>query len=208
MSQNLNCTVRNLDIMDSVKNLLNKFKTLKICVTPDHLEQFISEHQLQTRTQHKLEDISLIYRHLEARMSGEFITTEDSLEQFIDQMSQSEWLKRAEIFIDGFHNFSTLEYRMIEALVQHAKKVTVLLTTDGNQDQFSLFRKPSEVLTHLEDIASHLNIELNKTQFNHRYRFENKDLKHLESDFDALQMTPQGHSNAIEILESSSMREK
>jgi len=180
----------------------------KYSVTPDHLEQFISEHQLQTRTQHKLEDISLIYRHLEARMGGEFITTEDSLEQFIDQMSQSEWLKRAEIFIDGFHNFSTLEYRMIEALVQHAKKVTVLLTTDGNQDQFSLFRKPSEVLTHLEDIASHLNIELNKTQFNHRYRFENKDLKHLESDFDALQMTPQGHSNAIEILESSSMREE
>ena len=180
----------------------------KYSVTPEHLEQFISEHQLQTRTQHKLEDISLIYRHLEARMSGEFITTEDSLEQFIDQMSQSEWLKRAEIFIDGFHNFSTLEYRMIEALVQHAKKVTVLLTTDGNQDQFSLFRKPSEVLTHLEDIASHLNIELNKTQFNHRYRFENKDLKHLESDFDALQMTPQGHSNAIEILESSSMREE
>ncbi|MBX5319220.1 MULTISPECIES: helicase-exonuclease AddAB subunit AddB [Staphylococcus] len=180
----------------------------KYSVTPEHLEQFISEHQLQTRTQHKLEDISLIYRHLEARMSGEFITTEDSLEQFIDQMSQSEWLKRAEIFIDGFHNFSTLEYRMIEALVQHAKKVTVLLTTDGNQDQFSLFRKPSEVLTHLEDIASHLNIELNKTQFNHRYRFENEDLKHLESDFDALQMTPQGHSNAVEILESSSMREE
>ncbi|MFW3611140.1 helicase-exonuclease AddAB subunit AddB [Staphylococcus caprae] len=180
----------------------------KYSVTPEHLEQFISENQLQTRTQHKLEDISLIYRHLEARMSGEFITTEDSLEKFIDQMSQSEWLKRAEIFIDGFHNFSTLEYRMIEALVQHAKKVTVLLTTDGNQDQFSLFRKPSEVLTHLEDIASHLNIELNKTQFNHRYRFENEDLKHLESDFDALQMTPQGHSNAVEILESSSMREE
>lgn len=180
----------------------------KYSVTPEHLEQFISEHQLQTRTQHKLEDISLIYRHLEARMSGEFITTEDSLEQFIDQMSQSEWLKRAEIFIDGFHNFSTLEYRMIEALVQHAKKVTVLLTTDGNQDQFSLFRKPSEVLTHLEDIASHLNIELNKTQFSHRYRFENEELKHLESDFDVLQMTPQGHSNAVEILESSSMREE
>lgn len=180
----------------------------KYSVTPEHLEQFISEHQLQTRTQHKLEDISLIYRHLEARMSGEFITTEDSLEQFIDQMSQSEWLKRAEIFIDGFHNFSTLEYRMIEALVQHAKKVTVLLTTDGNQDQFSLFRKPSEVLAHLEDIASHLNIELNKTQFSHRYRFENEELKHLESDFDALQMTPQGHSNAVEILESSSMREE
>lgn len=141
-------------------------------------------------------------------MSGEFITTEDSLERFIDQMSKSEWLKRAEIFIDGFYNFSTLEYRIIEALVQHAKSVTVLLTTDGNQDPFSLFRKPSEVLTHLEDIANQLNIHLNKTLFKQKFRFENDDLKHLESDFDALQMTPQSHSNHVEILESSNMREE
>lgn len=141
-------------------------------------------------------------------MSGEFITTEDSLERFIDQMSKSEWLKRAEIFIDGFYNFSTLEYRIIEALVQHSKSVTVLLTTNGNQDPFSLFRKPSEVLTHLEDIANQLNIHLNKTLFQQKFRFENDDLKHLESDFDALQMTPQSHSNHVEILESSNMREE
>lgn len=180
----------------------------KYSVTPDHLDQFITEHQLQTRTQHKLEDITLIYKELESRMSGEFITTEDSLERFIDQMSKSEWLKRAEIFIDGFYNFSTLEYRIIEALVQHSKSVTVLLTTDGNQDPFSLFRKPSEVLTHLEDIANQLNIHLNKTLFQQKFRFENDDLKHLESDFDALQMTPQSHSNHVEILESSNMREE
>ena len=97
----------------------------KYSVTPDHLNQFIKEHQLQTRTQHKLEDITLIYKELESRMSGEFITTENSLERFIDQMSKSEWLRRAEIFIDGFYNFSTLEYRKIEAIVQHAKCVTV-----------------------------------------------------------------------------------
>lgn len=110
-------------------------------------------------------------------MSGEFITTEDSLERFIDQMSKSEWLKRAEIFIDGFYNFSTLEYRIIEALVQHSKSVTVLLTTNGNQDPFSLFRKPSEVLTHLEDIANQLNIHLNKTLFQQSF-----DLKMMISN--------------------------
>lgn len=180
----------------------------KYSVTPDHLNQFIKEHQLQTRTQHKLEDITLIYKELESRMSGEFITTENSLERFIDQMSKSEWLRRAEIFIDGFYNFSTLEYRMIEALVQHAKSVTVLLTTDGDQDPFSLFRKPSEVLTHLEDIANQLNIQLNKTLFHQRFRFKNDDLMHLESDFDALQMTPLSHSNHVEILESSNIREE
>ncbi len=55
-------------------------------------------------------------------------------------MDQSEWLKRTEIYIDGFHNFSTLEYQIIRSLVKYAKKVTVVLTTDGDKDMFSLFR--------------------------------------------------------------------
>ena len=80
--------------------------------------------------------------------------------------------KKAEVFIDGFHNFSTLEYRIIEALVQHAKQVTVLLTTDGSHHPFSLFRKSSEVLSHLENIANRLNINLNKTYFNTFYRYK------------------------------------
>ena len=137
----------------------------KYNVTPEHLNQLIENHSIQTRTKHKLEDISLIYKQLESRMNGEFITAEDSLQQFIEILSQSQWIKKAEVFIDGFHNFSTLEYRIIEALVQHAKQVTVLLTTDGSHHPFSLFRKPSEVLSHLEDIANRLNINLNKTYF-------------------------------------------
>ena len=46
-------------------------------------------------------------------MSGEFITTEDSLERFIDQMSNLSG-SNGEIFIDGFYNFSTLEYRLLK----------------------------------------------------------------------------------------------
>ena len=116
--------------------------------------------------------------------------------------------KKAEVFIDGFHNFSTLEYRIIEALVQHAKQVTVLLTTDGSHHPFSLFRKSSEVLSHLEDIANRLNINLNKTYFNTFYRYKNDDLENLENGFDALQFTPKHHQNHVKIFESSSMREE
>ena len=180
----------------------------KYNVTPEHLDQLIENHSVQTRTKHKLEDISLIYKQLESRMNGEFITTEDSLQQFIEILSQSQWIKKAEVFIDGFHNFSTLEYRIIEALVQHAKQVTVLLTTDGSHHPFSLFRKPSEVLSHLEDIANRLNINLNKTYFNTFYRYKNDDLKNLENGFDALQFTPKHHQNHVKIFESSSMREE
>ena len=66
----------------------------KYNVTPEHLNQLIENHSIQTRTKHKLEDISLIYKQLESRMNGEFITTEDSLQQFIEILSQSQWIKR------------------------------------------------------------------------------------------------------------------
>ena len=71
----------------------------------------------------------------------------------------------------------------------------------------SVYLESHQSFTHLEDIANQLNIHLNKTLFQQKFRFENDDLKHLESDFDALQMTPQSHSNHVEILESSNMRE-
>ncbi|MDN8848204.1 hypothetical protein Q0M30_15300, partial [Staphylococcus aureus] len=94
---------------------------------------------------------------------------------------------RAEIYIDGFHNFSTLEYQIIRSLVKCAKKVTVALTTDGDKDMFSLFRKPSESLSHIEEIANDLNVQLHTKRFDEVYRFANSDLANLERNFNALQ---------------------
>ena len=102
---------------------MNKFKILKIFCYARTFTYILQDNDLKTRTRHKLEDISLIYQYFEERINGEFITSEDSLNHFIDILSQSEWIKRAEVYIDGFHNFSTLEYQIIKALVQSAKKL-------------------------------------------------------------------------------------
>ena len=85
----------------------------------------MQDNDLKTRTRHKLEDISLIYQYFEERINGEFITSEDSLNHFIDILSQSEWIKRAEVYIDGFHNFSTLNIKLLKHSFK-ASKVTVL----------------------------------------------------------------------------------
>ncbi|MGO2833818.1 MAG: helicase-exonuclease AddAB subunit AddB [Staphylococcus saprophyticus] len=180
----------------------------KYAVSPQQLETYIAENNLQTRTKHKLQDIALVYKHLEDRINGEYVSTEDSLQRFIEMMDQSEWLKRAEIYIDGFHNFSTLEYQIIQSLVKYAKKVTIVLTTDGDRDLFSLFRKPSESLTHIEEIANNLNIQLHSRQFLDVQRFIHNDLKHLEQNFNALQFEPIPTEGNVEILEASGMREE
>jgi len=180
----------------------------KYSVTPHQLDSFLEDNELQTRTRHKLEDISLIYHYFEERLNGEFITAEDSLNYFIEIMHKSEWIKHADIYIDGFYNFSTLEYQIIKALVQNAKQVTILLTTDGNEDHFSMFRKPSDVLIHLKEIVNELHIPLNEHYFTTPYRFKNKDLLQLEQQFDALQVNPTQSHGYIDLLESSNMREE
>ena len=43
--------------------------------------------------------------------------------------------------------------------------------------QFSLFRKPSEVLRHIEEIANELNISIERQYFNQLYRFNNRGFK-------------------------------
>ena len=123
-------------------------------------------------------------------------------------MNQSDWLQRAEIYIDGFHNFSTIEYQIIRSLVQHTKQVTVALTTDGDKDVFSLFRKSSESLTQMQAIANDLNIHLNVKPFYQQQRFIHNDLSHLEKNFNALQFEPIASTGHISILESSVMREE
>lgn len=180
----------------------------KYAVTPDHLQQFLEHNTVPTRTKHKLEDIELIYRKFEERLTNEYITGEDALQLFVAKIAESQWITTADIYIDGFHNFSTIEYQIIKQLVKYARNVTVLLTTDGNEDQFSLFRKPSEVLRHIEEIANDLHIALEKRYFKETYRFNNNDLRHLEQQFDALQINPVNIESHIEILESSTMREE
>jgi ATP-dependent helicase/nuclease subunit B len=180
----------------------------KYAVSPQQLEDYIAENNLQTRTQHKLQDIALVYKQLEQRINGQYVSTEDTLQRFITMMDQSEWLSRAQIYIDGFHNFSTLEYEIIKGLVKQCRQVTILLTTDGDKDPFSLYRKPSESLTHIEEIAQELNISLNVETFSQQQRFENKDLQHLEQNFNALQFEPQQSQQHLKIYESSNMREE
>ncbi|MCG3401625.1 helicase-exonuclease AddAB subunit AddB [Staphylococcus massiliensis] len=180
----------------------------KYHITPTDLDDIISSNSINLRTRDKFHDIQLIYDKLEARLKDHFVTNEDMLMRFIEKIPESKWLQEADIYIDGFHNFSTLEYEIIQALTKHCKSVTVLLTSDGNQDMFSLFRKPLESLQHLEDIAQDLQIPLKRRHFTQVQRYQNESLAHLEQSFDALQVEQRTTSNEVKILESSNMREE
>ncbi|MGV3243545.1 helicase-exonuclease AddAB subunit AddB [Staphylococcus sp. 11261D007BR] len=181
----------------------------KYAVTPEVVKEAAHDEQLELRLRDKLHDIGLVYERLVERMSNEYITGEALMRRFIEKIPESDWLKRADIYIDGFHNFSTQEYQVIEALVRHAKSVTVLLTTDGDKDVFSMFRKPSESLKQIQDIAARTGQQLETVPFTEVMRFNNTDMKHIEAQFDALQPDENRSSSGhVQILEASTTREE
>ena len=158
--------------------------------------------------QDKLSDIKTIYKALEEQLDGRYVQAEDVLYKLINKIPDSNYIKHADIYIDGFHNFSTLEYRVIEALVKHSRSVTIGLTTDGDKDPFSLFRKTSETLSHIEDIAKDLNIKIQNKHFTTQERFsEERDLRHLENQFDAT-LPNQIDNGNLKIIEASNMRDE
>ncbi|WP_349421143.1 helicase-exonuclease AddAB subunit AddB [Staphylococcus felis] len=181
----------------------------KYAVTPEVIRETAKDEQLDLRMRDKLHDIGLVYEKLIERMSDDYISSEALMNRFIKNIPRSKWLQQADIYIDGFHNFSTQEYQIIEALVNHARSVTVLLTTNGDEDVLSMFRKPSESLKQLKAIAKRSQTPIELEVFKAPLRFKNTDLQRLEHQFDLLQRDESIEAKGdIQILEAPTTREE
>ncbi|WP_128896065.1 helicase-exonuclease AddAB subunit AddB [Longirhabdus pacifica] len=125
--------------MGSVQQILDTFNEWKhYCVTTDTLEQVVatsndphdSESQSQQHLNEKLDDLGKLFSRYEAWLSDTYMDAEDYLTQLAAQLMQSEYLRHAEIWVDGFHGFTTQEYEVLLSLMQVCKKVTIALTLD------------------------------------------------------------------------------
>lgn len=166
----------------------------------------INQQALEVRTRDKLHDIALVYQYLDGQMNNNFMQNEDTLYHLIEMIQSSRSIKRSDIYIDGFYNFTTIEYLVILALCKHARSVTIALTMDpGNQS--GLFRKTEETFQHLTDYFHAYEIKYDQQIFKQQHRFKQQLLSHLESNFDALEVSAY-HDNSIQLTEASSMQQE
>jgi ATP-dependent helicase/nuclease subunit B len=108
----------------------------------------------------KLHDLALIYGDLEKELANRWMDGEDMLFRLAENAAESAWLAQSEIWIDGFHGFTPAELKVIEALLQHAKRVTVALCLDkpyaaGEQpDELHTFHPTAETSAKLHALAN------------------------------------------------------
>ena len=62
----------------------------------------------------KLHDLELIYSKFESALTGKYLDANDYLSLLAESISKSDYLRDAEIYIDGFHNFTPQEHMVID----------------------------------------------------------------------------------------------
>lgn len=101
----------------------------------------------------KLVDIGLIYEKYMALMGDNRLDEEDFHNLFCQKIKDVQFLKDASIFIDGFQNFSLLDYRLIENLMTQAKAVIIALPFDSHHRDAEVFKLTANTLERLKLIA-------------------------------------------------------
>lgn len=148
--------------LEQLESMITEFKRYQI--TPEilaaqkgQLDQFVHKDTAEIALTQKLEDLIYIYEKLVIALEGNYIDGEDQLQLLTEKIPEANLLEDAEIYFDGFHQFTPNELAVVEMLLKKCKRVTVLLTVgeleDENVSDLDLFYQTSETFYGLEALA-------------------------------------------------------
>ncbi len=114
--------------------MIAEFKRYNI--TPSHVYEMwqqLDAHSSSAEQKllaNKIYDLRLLYDDFERALIGKYLDSEDYLQLLIEKLPFSEYVKDAEIYIDGFHSFSPQELEIIRRLMRCGARMTITLTVD------------------------------------------------------------------------------
>lgn len=138
----------------------------------------------------KMNDLRLILDAYEAYLADGYCDADDMLNRVAVMVPDSAYIRRAEVFIDGFTGFTNQELRLIEQLMIHARKVTIALSLDPAQrydavDELGLFHPTLRTYQALELMAREAGVAIEQpVLLEDTVRFaESPWLQHLERTY-------------------------
>src|SRR5699024_418896 len=180
--------------LTELADLITEFKRHQI--TPELLEDQITNTSENKSLHYKLHDLLYIYDHLTKALKDQYIDGEDQLELLIEAIDQTTILEDSHIYIDRFHRFTPQELSIVEQLLKVAKRVTVSLiaTEDAVNtplDELDLFHQTKETYATLQQLAHEMGVNQHETiflgedfhSFNEKL-IRKKPFLHLQRHFD------------------------
>ncbi|WP_019240415.1 MULTISPECIES: helicase-exonuclease AddAB subunit AddB [Bacillus] len=200
--------------VSSMEEMLIEFK--RFCISPEQLKETIHE-KITQEDEHsfkdKLHDLEIIYSEFERALFGKYIDSEDYLTLLAEKISDSSYLKEAEIYIDGFFSLTPQELLVVQELLQNCKKVTISLTLDqsfrqGPPHEFYLFGMSARLYHTIYQLAIQSQIEINEDIIlKEVWRFQdNTSLAHLENNFNIRPAIEYKGDSDVTVITASNRR--
>ncbi|MBU8877408.1 helicase-exonuclease AddAB subunit AddB [Bacillus sp. FJAT-29790] len=192
--------------IQQMEQMMTEFK--RYCVNPSELAekqtQLSGAEKTNKALADKLHDLQLIYKSFEESLYEKYVDSEDYFRLLTEKAAESDYLKRAEVYIDGFYSFTPQEYMIVEQLLKLCKKVTITFTLDQPFKQATpadlhLFRMSGENCQTIYEMAHRNGIEIEEIFLKEQMRWKDQSLKHLEAHFDARPAVSYQGETAIHI---------
>ncbi len=122
--------------INEIKSLISELT--QYAVTEDELEKFTEVSKNKPHLYWKLRDLQVLYKAFHAYLADQYITAEELLEVLCQAVDRSEFIGSSEIVLDGFTGFTPIQNKLMQKLMQYAKKVTVTVTIDSREDPYRI----------------------------------------------------------------------
>jgi ATP-dependent helicase/nuclease subunit B len=127
-------------------------------IAPEEMQESVLKGPKIPFLEQKVQDLATVYREYASFLRGRFLDPHDSMRLSAEKMSGSSLVKGAMVFVDGFSGFTSDEYRLLEAIMEHAQDVYVALCMDRAETEMplsetSLFYPTRDTLERLREIA-------------------------------------------------------
>ncbi len=136
-------------------------------IRPEDLKEAVAQ-ATSPLLREKLKDLAVIYEEFKKAIAERFITAEEILDVLCRVLPQSEIIKQSVVTLDGYTGFTPVQYRILELMMIHAKKVVVTVTMDPGAQPFKkesihhLFYMGKEMVTRLHRLAEKHGIQRDK----------------------------------------------
>ena len=127
-------------------------------IRPEGLKEAL-EQAKSSLLKEKLKDLLVVYEAFQREISSRYITAEEILDVLCRVVPDSQWIKNSVVTLDGYTGFTPVQYRLVELLMVHARKVIVTVTVDPAAEPYkrariqNLFYMSKDMVCRLEKLA-------------------------------------------------------
>jgi len=141
-----------------------------------------ADAQTATNLRLKLLDLHLIYKEYKNYLEKEYISSDEILDILAQKIPHADFLRGAEIWLDGFKSFTPQEKTILSALISVAGCVKITLCVDvdesnakqGGFEKFDAFYEAKDTMRQINEMAESLGAKVDTAIMLHKpMRYQN-----------------------------------